>query len=416
MFRGLSRAEAVARLRQYVREVDNGIQQHSEEWVKDKVRTVGGSSMGTIMGLNPYQDITEMISQRVGLSQFSGSVATQWGNLFEDIIKRFVEWDLNTEILGEDLYVKDPKFPHVAYSPDGLAIIDNKRLYQRARKVEAPDTECALLEFKAPYSRMPGAEPPEYYVPQPLMGMCVLPATTSLFVETVIRPCMWEQLDGTQSHQNMGQRAPPATPPIAMGAIGIFAYKVEGKLMQALSRGNMLGMPDNMMSYDIAKMPKSVFDKLIVDMRNTVHAWPTIDDPSWTLPLIVPMPDNVAATYPDPQRWIDERVGGGAKYGATNPSNDEIRAKFDAYVKTHEQYCIDNKLINVGVFTWKMYRTEYHWIERQEGFLDAHLPTIAEIIAKVDALLALPLEKREAALYNRDDSVTTSAFDDSDIL
>ena len=69
----------------------NGIKQHDVRWKDEKVFTIGGSSLATIMGINMFSTIPKMISEKIGLTAFNGDIKPQWGNLFEDVIKRHVE-------------------------------------------------------------------------------------------------------------------------------------------------------------------------------------------------------------------------------------------------------------------------------------------------------------------------------------
>lgn len=167
-------------LRDFVEKIAaNGINQHSAEWHLAKRDTIGGSTIATIMGLNPYSSIRNVIMQKVGLEKFGGDIKTRWGNLFEDVIKEYMEGVYGAKIYGENIYYADPGSP-VAYSPDGMCV----------RKFGREERIC-LLEFKCPYSRIPSKKtPPAYYVPQVKMGLDILKLpTVGTLVEAVFRQC-----------------------------------------------------------------------------------------------------------------------------------------------------------------------------------------------------------------------------------
>src|SRR5271166_1907671 len=176
-------------LRDWVTEKEkNGIKQHSRKW-KKRI-TFGGSVIATIQGKNPYSNIYKMLSEKIGLSAFEQSIAPQWGNLFEDVIKRYVEFDKKCTILGEDLYIEGPG-DGTSYSPDGLTVLNVVFDYGFDDEIKTINEHLiVLMEYKCPYSRIPSGNPPEYYIPQVKMGLDLLKLPRiGLFVEGVFRRC-----------------------------------------------------------------------------------------------------------------------------------------------------------------------------------------------------------------------------------
>lgn len=156
---------------------DNNITQHSDAWHVARTTTIGGSSISTIMGLNPFETIASLVSGRCKMSSFDGSIMTEWGNIFEPLICSWVSIKYNTTIRADKFFISNG---NLSYSPDGLCIIDGK---------------VVLLEFKCPFMRIPGKTPPKYYVPQVKMGLEMIPITEyGLFVEAIYRKCAWVDL------------------------------------------------------------------------------------------------------------------------------------------------------------------------------------------------------------------------------
>jgi hypothetical protein len=204
----------------------NGIAQHTPEWLCAKKTTVGGSTLAAVIGCNPYDsDWVKSIMTRVGHLPFSGGkIKCSWGNLFEDIIKLYVEDYYKTTVHGDNIfyYVADGILAkRIAYSPDGLCVIDNDLLRKKYRgrcegidKLTSGQSSNVLLEFKAPFSRRVDESIPEYYLPQPLMGMDVLRdkdgrlCDISLFIEAIFRLCKYEDVDEGRLHSSYPSNFP----------------------------------------------------------------------------------------------------------------------------------------------------------------------------------------------------------------
>lgn len=217
----------------------NGIAQHTDEWLVAKKTTVGGSTLAAVIGCNPYdKDWVKSILTRVGHLPFSGGkIKCSWGNLFEDIIKIYVEGLYKTTVYGDNIFyhVADgPMAKRVAYSPDGLCVISNDLLRQKYRTryhtiANLPQGEFSnvLLEFKAPFNRRVDENIPEYYLPQPLMGMDVLRdkdgrvCDMSLFIEAIFRLCKYEDVDEGRLHSNYPSNIPRSDPDGNYHSIGL---------------------------------------------------------------------------------------------------------------------------------------------------------------------------------------------------
>lgn len=164
-------------LANWINELQNNILQHTDEWHAARRHTIGGSSMATIMGLNPYETISSLVTTRLGITSFNGNINTEWGNIFEPSICSFIARKYNTTIVADKYFIKNG---NLSYSPDGLCVIDD---------------EVVLLEFKCPFTRIPDKAPPKYYVPQVKMGLEMIPiAKYGLFVEAIYRKCSWVDL------------------------------------------------------------------------------------------------------------------------------------------------------------------------------------------------------------------------------
>ena len=147
--------------------------QGSEEWLAQRLESIGGSEMGTVCGVNKYSKVKTLISQRLGLTKrFSGNVWTRMGNLYENITAMYMEYCLKARIheTGSIPGLRDPQGKVIqAFSPDGLTVasafeLDNiippqfKHGPLEEFLIDAKANNpwlITLLEFKAPGRRIP---------------------------------------------------------------------------------------------------------------------------------------------------------------------------------------------------------------------------------------------------------------------
>jgi hypothetical protein len=334
---------------------ENGIKQQTAEWHIARKCTIGGSSMATIQGINPYSSVADLIRERLGLAKFNSDIKPQWGNLFEDVLKRFVEHDLDCTIRGEDLYVLGP--PGSSYSPDGLAVVNRnaviKKTFQNGFSddvAEYPVREVALMEFKCPYSRIPNGTVPKYYVPQVLMGLDLLNLPSfGIFVEAVIRRCSWEQLDHNPLYDRTLVPRSSGNTPLAYGFNGFYidrntlqATTVDtGALFEAYRAhfGTYGDDSNDYLSNDLGESPPSLFTLLMAAMDKKL----------------------VSIRY------------SGIYYGPDR--EDEINNDLQEF----HQFCKSSNHIVLGVLPWKIFRADYHIIEKIPGYLDKWYETICGI-------------------------------------
>jgi len=183
-------------------------EQGTQEWLDARTYFIGGSSMATILGCNPYQNEKKLIKQRIGLDSFKGFAATWFGNLMEGAITDYVNNQYNCRIY-ETGSIECTKNKNMSYSPDGLAIIKKQNLnvldkfhHEHIKNTSLfndnheDDDLTVLFEFKCPYKRVPHlTEIPEYYLPQPLLGMDIIDiCEVGIFIEAIYRFCSLDDI------------------------------------------------------------------------------------------------------------------------------------------------------------------------------------------------------------------------------
>lgn len=137
----------------------NNIDQHSVEWYNERIDTIGGSSIGTIIGVDKYCSLRQFIRDRINNRQYT-KLCMNWGTLFEDTLREHTERTLNCKIIADNIFIKHNKY--ITYSPDGLGVL-SKPLFD--------DEKIVLFEFKCPYSRKFSRAIDDKYVAQVQMGL-----------------------------------------------------------------------------------------------------------------------------------------------------------------------------------------------------------------------------------------------------
>lgn len=138
------------------------MEQRSEEWFEARRKRVTGSSVGAILGLDPYRGPDDVMRAMVrdahgAESEFTGNAATEWGKFHEDGAQSEFEMETGKKV------VQCGFFPHhdwLGASPDGMV------------------DEDAVIEIKCPFRLRDGgehkgiAEQPHYYAQMQIEMYC----------------------------------------------------------------------------------------------------------------------------------------------------------------------------------------------------------------------------------------------------
>jgi hypothetical protein len=319
---------------------ENGVKQGTPEWLEARGGRVGGSSVSVFMNeYNPFNDKVKFALSALGINKFISDIKPQWGNLFEDVFCKYVEQDKKCEVVGADMFYPDEE-GIFAYSPDGLTEIGG---------------EVLLLEFKCPYSRAPDGKIPKYYLPQVLMGLNMIDvANRGLFAEAVFRRCSFiDHAFNNKRDYILHPKTKKADPiPLAIGLIAFyvadivkcadFIMKLQG-CYEDLSPDNDFGI----MSEELFRELMHLYDqKAVVVSRGTVM---TADND---------------ATYEDMRRF---RESAGV----------------------------------IGVLPWKLFRVDYHYVERVPDFLDNIREDAREMVRFVAETKKLSVAQQKYLTYQK---------------
>ena len=131
------------------------IEQRSPEWFKQRIGLVTGSSVGAILGCDPFRKPKDVLRAMVrqfhnAESEFTGNIATEYGTKFESFAQADFEMETGLNVTETGFHISS-EYEWLGASPDGLV------------------DDGAVLEIKCPYGKRNGSdfksmiEQPQYY-------------------------------------------------------------------------------------------------------------------------------------------------------------------------------------------------------------------------------------------------------------
>ena len=168
-------------------------EQRTVEWYKNRVGRFGGSEIYNIINLkktNINSFVNNFLYYKIVNKGQQFIFPCIFGNIFENEIKNLTEYNFKTEIfeMGSVPYAK---LKNIAYSPDGIGIVDN---------------EIILFEFKCPISREIKSEVKYEYFCQVHTGLHVLEEVLegrAFYIEAEFKKCKLDDLINKDKFDNI---------------------------------------------------------------------------------------------------------------------------------------------------------------------------------------------------------------------
>ena len=146
-----------------------------DEWLKERSKSIGGSEIGAILGMNPWQSAYALWCERTGkTAPFEGNLATEVGTALEEFVadKFATVSGLGHNVMRTHFIYRNDEYPHLHASPD--------RLIYASRSTNA--TLLAGLECKTTSAfntrKFRGVDFPMQYYAQCVAYMAVLNVDT----------------------------------------------------------------------------------------------------------------------------------------------------------------------------------------------------------------------------------------------
>lgn len=216
----------IALLADFVKKYAKLPEQGSIKWLRSRSKSIGGSEMNIICGVNPYSDITELVKKKLGMSVFKGNSYTVWGTIMENLVILLLEDIFMCKIIELGSLPGAVEFQK--YSPDGLAYVPSLN-------------KIILFEIKSACRRLATGSIPNMYKPQIYTGLDTIPlADMGVFVDAMIRRCSLD--DWTLENSNFdkilhGDKIRKKDSPISLLMVGI--YKTYGTNKSSLDLGSV---------------------------------------------------------------------------------------------------------------------------------------------------------------------------------
>lgn len=229
---------------------ENGIYQRTDAWLKAKRFRVGGSNVASVIGLNRYKSREQLLEERIAnVNKFSDAMS--WGNLFEQLSRKYIESKYCCQILGDNIYYEgEGIYKSLCYSPDGICVISSGGTYS-----------VTLIEIKCPYTRIPSGYIPDYYYPQIQTGLQLLTfCEYCLYSESVFRRCTWKQLS-VRSNICCDTRFSGRGTPLSIGFI-VFYSREEHYSNEKIQGTTLIDETDIL---DIGAVSDDIFSSLLYD-------------------------------------------------------------------------------------------------------------------------------------------------------
>jgi hypothetical protein len=463
-----------ARLAEKLAELDAFVARHADlrqrtpEWYARMAKTVGGSDIAAVLGLNPYSSARKVVDAKAEALQgrdawFGGSSATRWGVLFEDVAAAVVAADFGSPVRGDEVCIC--AVPGHRYSPDGYIVgrgwapgaeaaaaaagAARRPLWTTAAPAAAAGRpRVVLIEIKCPYSRQPAGRVPPQYAPQLWSGLdpAVSPlAEAGLFVDCAFRKAPWAALgpgpgyDTAYHARDRGAFAGAA--PYAWGLVLVFAPALDAPRSARLGWAGPVWAPGD---------PAGVGPD-----ADAAHAAATLAPPEPALAAFGALADYGALgaagfdrllALLDAGRLLPCRLApqfADGRFGGPPPAPADLLAAALAAARANPGMCpadsrgeagwagaswaapgpalraLPPHFVPVGVIGWKLFEPDYLPVERRPGFLADAGPAIdavhAAAVERVEALAREAAERatRKAPIPSLEDiEASAQAFDD----
>jgi hypothetical protein len=249
--------------------------------------TVGGSEIAALLGEDKHKNPAGLMRSKLGIEKFDGNIHTNWGKMFEEVLRQWTETIFHTELYETGSVPglrNEYGMPVQSYSPDGVGMVKRERLakvlehenikytqtdeYQNL--ISSEDPECIVLyEFKCPLMRKPDGSVPPQYRAQPRLGMPTLGIPEfAIFGDATFRKCCAEDFNFEPKYDLC---MPPTArdkvkqeAPLALGFIGVYKEGGRDKSrgtdndMKSVTRRIVNSIAGELQIKELEKLPRDI--------------------------------------------------------------------------------------------------------------------------------------------------------------
>lgn len=100
-----------------------------EMWLEERKKTIGGSEIGAILGLNPWMSAYSLWAERMGkIPAFSGNLQSELGTFLEEFVAQMFARESGKMVHRTNFIYRNDKYPVLHASPDRLLVQEDAGL------------------------------------------------------------------------------------------------------------------------------------------------------------------------------------------------------------------------------------------------------------------------------------------------
>lgn len=94
-----------------------------EQWLEERKKTIGGSEIGAILGMHPWQSAYSLWAEKTGrIPAFEGNLTTKLGSYLEEFVAKLFEETTGKKVQRTNYIYRNDKYAGLHASPDRLLV------------------------------------------------------------------------------------------------------------------------------------------------------------------------------------------------------------------------------------------------------------------------------------------------------
>jgi len=94
-----------------------------EQWLEERKKSIGGSEIGAILGMNPWQSAYSLWAERTGrIPAFDGNLQSKLGSFLEEFVAKLFEETSGKKVQRTNFIYRNDRYEGLHASPDRLLI------------------------------------------------------------------------------------------------------------------------------------------------------------------------------------------------------------------------------------------------------------------------------------------------------
>ena len=94
-----------------------------EQWLEERKKTIGGSEIGAILGMHPWQSAYSLWAEKTGrIPAFEGNLTTKLGSYLEEFVAKLFEETSGKKVQRTNFIYRNDKYEGLHASPDRLLV------------------------------------------------------------------------------------------------------------------------------------------------------------------------------------------------------------------------------------------------------------------------------------------------------